>query len=169
MLLHTDFTLQKLPADQSAPVPVSSHGSAWSPVAAPVMMTPSERKNSEARAVSFIVTSAVRAWELQTHRQQAEQQTAMTHFWPTELDNSWDIRISNYCTDTYLSCFNVGKVYTVNCIWLNDQCITWLVMLILTHSIKVSLSQTFETHLVVYTHCFYYLSQRNLTIFTFWT
>lgn len=45
-------------------VPVNSSGSACTPVAAPVMMTPSERKNSAARAVSSMLTSDVRAWEL---------------------------------------------------------------------------------------------------------
>lgn len=42
-------------------VPLNSSGLACTPVAAPVMMTPSERKNSAARAVSSMLTSAVRA------------------------------------------------------------------------------------------------------------
>lgn len=46
-------------------VPLSSCGSAWMPVDAPVMMTPSDRKNCAARAVSSMLTSDVRAWELQ--------------------------------------------------------------------------------------------------------
>lgn len=46
-------------------VPLSSTGSAWTPVEAPVTMTPSDRKNSAARAVSWMLTSDVRACELQ--------------------------------------------------------------------------------------------------------
>lgn len=48
-------------------VPLSSRGSACTPVAAPVTMSPSERKNSAARAVSSMLTSEVRAWELRKH------------------------------------------------------------------------------------------------------
>lgn len=42
-------------------VPLNSSGLACTPVAVPVMMTPSERKNSAARAVSSMLTSDVRA------------------------------------------------------------------------------------------------------------
>lgn len=48
-------------------VPLSSHGSASTPVAVPVMTSPSERKNSAARAVSSMLKSDVRAWELGKH------------------------------------------------------------------------------------------------------
>lgn len=44
-----------------AAAPLSSSGSACSPVAVPVMMSPSERKNSAARAVSTMLTSDVTA------------------------------------------------------------------------------------------------------------
>lgn len=40
-------------------VPLNCSGLACTPVAAPVMMTPSERKNSAARAVSSMLTSDV--------------------------------------------------------------------------------------------------------------
>lgn len=48
-------------------LPLSSLVSASAPVAVPVMMSPSERKNSAARAVSSMLTSDVRAWELKKH------------------------------------------------------------------------------------------------------
>lgn len=43
---------------------LSSWGSACAPVATPVMITPSERKNSAARAISWMLTSDVKAWAL---------------------------------------------------------------------------------------------------------
>lgn len=66
-------------------VPLNSSGLACTPVAAPVTMTPSERKNSAARAVSSMLTSDVRAWELRkdTHtnnacrKQQQQQQIVL--------------------------------------------------------------------------------------------
>lgn len=57
-------------------VPLSSCGSACTPVAVPVMMSPSERKNSAARDVSSMLTSDVRAWELvKTHIQYTHTST----------------------------------------------------------------------------------------------
>lgn len=70
--------------------PLNSSGFACAPVAAPVMMIPSERKNSAARAVSSMLTSEVRAWELwkdtHNHNARIRQQQNSTLFWLSRSD-----------------------------------------------------------------------------------
>ncbi len=68
--------------------PLSSSGSACAPVAVPVTMTPSERKNSAAWAVSAMLTSEVRAWALQ---------------WP--FSNITHVIMWHYNTETTTLCY----------------------------------------------------------------
>lgn len=64
-------------------LPLSSRGSACAPVATPVTITPSERKNSAARAVSSMLMSDVRAWELW------DRHTVCLHKLTTRLVINW--------------------------------------------------------------------------------
>lgn len=59
-------------------VPLNCSGLACTPVAAPVMMTPSDRKNSAARAVSSMLTSDVSVWELR------KEHTYRQNMWPDD-------------------------------------------------------------------------------------